>query len=67
MVKNGDRIVIDAKSRKMVLDISGAEMKKRVKAWKKPKPKYTRGVLAKFAHLAADASHGAVTDEGLSP
>ena len=67
MVKNGDRIVIDAKSRKMVLDISGAEMKKRVKSWKKPKPKYTRGVLAKFAHLAADASHGAVTDEGLSP
>jgi dihydroxy-acid dehydratase len=67
MVKNGDRIVIDAKSRKMVLDISGAEMKKRTKAWKKPKPKYTRGVLAKFAHLAADASHGAVTDEGLSP
>ena len=67
MVKNGDRIVIDAKSRKMVLDISAAEMKKRTKAWKKPKPKYTRGVLAKFAHLAADASHGAVTDEGLSP
>jgi dihydroxy-acid dehydratase len=59
--------VIDAKSRKMVLDISGAEMKKRVKAWKKPKPKYTRGVLAKFAHMTADASHGAVTDEGLSP
>ncbi len=34
MVKNGDRIVIDAKSRKMVLDISGAEMKKRTNAWK---------------------------------
>ena len=66
MVKNGDRIVIDAKTRKMQLDISGAEMKKRAKAWKKPKPKYTKGVLAKFAHSVADASHGAVTDEGLS-
>jgi dihydroxy-acid dehydratase len=66
LVKNGDRIVIDAKTRKMELDISGAEMKKRAKAWKKPKPNYTKGVLAKFAHSAADASHGAVTDEGLS-
>jgi dihydroxy-acid dehydratase len=66
LVKNGDRIVIDAKTRKMELDISGAEMKKRARAWKKPKPNYTKGVLAKFAHSVADASHGAVTDEGLS-
>ena len=58
--------MIDAKTRKMVLDISGSEMKKRLKAWRKPKPRYTKGVLAKFAHLVADASHGAVTDEGLS-
>jgi dihydroxy-acid dehydratase len=50
----------------MVLDISGTEMKRRAKAWRKPKPRYTKGVLAKFAHLVADASHGAVTDEGLS-
>jgi len=66
LVRNGDRIVIDAKTRKMELDISGAEMKKRAKAWKKPKPNYTKGVLAKFAHSVVDASHGAVTDEGLS-
>jgi dihydroxy-acid dehydratase len=58
--------VIDAKIRKMVLDISGTEMKRRAKAWRRPKPRYTKGVLAKFAHLVADASHGAVTDEGLS-
>ncbi|NBS15100.1 MAG: dihydroxy-acid dehydratase, partial [Verrucomicrobia bacterium] len=65
LVKNGDRIVIDAKAKEIRLEISSVEMKKRHKAWKKPKPHYTRGVLAKFAHLAADASHGAVTDEGL--
>ena len=65
LVKNGDRIVIDARAKEIRLEISAAEMKKRHQAWKKPKPRYTRGVLAKFAHLAADASHGAVTDEGL--
>jgi dihydroxy-acid dehydratase len=39
-------------------------LKKRLKAWKQPKPRYTRGVLAKYAKLASDASHGAVTDGG---
>ncbi|MCX6935287.1 MAG: dihydroxy-acid dehydratase [Verrucomicrobia bacterium] len=65
LVKNGDRVIIDAKGRQIRLEISAAEMKKRKKAWKKPKPRYTKGVLAKFVHLVSDASHGAVTDEGL--
>ena len=65
MVRNGDGIVIDARARKIRLEISAGEMKKRRKGWKKPKPRYTRGVLAKFVHLVSDASHGAVTDEGL--
>ncbi|NDE84689.1 MAG: dihydroxy-acid dehydratase [Verrucomicrobia bacterium] len=65
LVKSGDRIVIDARAKEIRLEISATEMQKRRKVWKKPKPRYTRGVLAKFAHLTADASHGAVTDEGL--
>jgi len=65
LVRNGDGIVIDARAREIRLEISAGEMKKRRKGWKKPKPRYTRGVLAKFVHLVSDASHGAVTDEGL--
>ena len=65
LVKSGDRIVIDAKAKEMSLLVPAAELKRRAKAWKRPKPKYTRGVLAKFAFLAQDASHGAVTDGGL--
>ena len=65
LVRNGDGIVIDARARQIRLEISAGEMKKRRKGWKKPKPRYTRGVLAKFVHLVSDASHGAVTDEGL--
>lgn len=65
LVKNGDRIVIDAKAKEMSLGVPAAELKRRAKAWKRPKPRYTRGVLAKFAFLAKDASHGAVTDGGL--
>ena len=49
----------------MRLVIPAAELKRRAKAWRRPKPRYTRGVLAKFAFLAKDASHGAVTDGGL--
>jgi len=65
LVKDGDRIVIDAKAKEMRLVVPAAELKRRAKAWRRPKPRYTRGVLAKFAFLAKDASHGAVTDGGL--
>src|SRR6202000_877332 len=44
LVKNGDLITIDAEKRELTLDISATEMKKRKKAWKKPAPRYTRGV-----------------------
>jgi dihydroxy-acid dehydratase len=65
LVKNGDRIIIDAEKRQLTLDISAAEMKKRKKAWKKPTPRYPRGVLAKFAAHVTSASQGAVTDADL--
>ncbi len=65
LVRNGDTIIIDAEKRQLTLDIRNAELKKRRKAWKKPAPRYTRGVLAKYAAHVTSASLGAVTDEGL--
>ncbi|MDB6067660.1 MAG: ilvD [Pedosphaera sp.] len=65
LVKDGDGIVIDAEKRELVLGISAGEMKARRAAWKAPKPRYTRGVLAKYAHLVTSASLGAVTDQNL--
>jgi dihydroxy-acid dehydratase len=65
LVKNGDPIIIDAEKREMTLGISAAEFKKRKQAWKKPAPRYPRGVLAKYAHTVTSASLGAVTDADL--
>ena len=65
LVKNGDPITIDAEKRQINLDIPAAELKKRRKAWKAPKPRYTRGVLAKYASAVTSASLGAVTDQNL--
>lgn len=62
IIKNGDQITIDAQKRQLNLDISAAEMKKRLKTWKRPKARYTRGVLAKYAKTVSSASFGAVTD-----
>jgi dihydroxy-acid dehydratase len=62
LVKNGDQITIDAVKHTVTLHVSDAELKKRGKAWKAPKPRYTRGVLAKYAALVTSASEGAVTD-----
>ncbi|MEM7395711.1 MAG: dihydroxy-acid dehydratase, partial [Verrucomicrobiota bacterium] len=65
IIKNGDRITIDARKRELNLDIPKSEFKKRIKAWKKPKPRYTRGVLAKYASTVTSASEGAVTDKNV--
>jgi dihydroxy-acid dehydratase len=65
MVKNGDKISIDAEKREMTLHITKKELAERKKAWKQPKPHYTRGVLAKYARLVNSASEGAVTDDNL--
>jgi len=62
LVKNGDPITIDAENRELTLEIASVELKKRKKAWKKPSPRYTRGVLAKYASAVTSASLGAVTD-----
>ena len=65
MVKDGDQITIDAESRQLKLGISKAELKRRTEAWIKPKARYTKGVLAKYAHLVTSATYGAVTDSDL--
>ncbi len=65
ILKNGDPITIDSKKRSITLDIPAAEIKARLTKWKQPKPRYTRGVLAKYARLVTSASEGAVTDKGL--
>jgi dihydroxy-acid dehydratase len=65
LVRNGDKIVIDAEKRELTLAISSKEMKSRRKLWKPMKPRYTRGVLAKYASAVTSASLGAVTDNNL--
>jgi dihydroxy-acid dehydratase len=65
VVKNGDTITIDAAKRQLNLEIPAAELKKRLKGWRAPKPRYERGVLAKYASHVATASEGAVTDKDL--
>ena len=65
IVRNGDKITIDAKNRIITLHVSETEIKARLKKWKAPRPRYTQGVLAKYAKLVSSASEGAVTDKYL--
>jgi dihydroxy-acid dehydratase len=65
LVHTGDRIVIDAETRELNLLVSEEEIAKRRAAWVRPAPKYTRGVLAKYARLVSSASTGAMTDMDL--
>jgi dihydroxy-acid dehydratase len=62
LVHEGDSITIDAHQLQLQLNVDDAELARRRAAWKKPSPRYTRGVLAKFAFNAASASKGAVLD-----
>jgi dihydroxy-acid dehydratase len=62
LVRNGDQVTIDAISNRLDVDVDDAEMERRRAEWKAPEPKIKRGVLAKYARLVGDASHGAVTD-----
>jgi len=62
IVKNGDEITIDARKRKITLHVPVKELKDRRKKWKPYKPRYKRGVLAKYAAQVTSASMGAVTD-----
>ncbi|KVC75072.1 dihydroxy-acid dehydratase [Burkholderia ubonensis] len=61
LVQEGDSITIDAHQLLLRLNVDDAELARRRAAWKQPAPRYTRGVLAKFAALARPANQGAVT------
>jgi dihydroxy-acid dehydratase len=60
-VQDGDTITIDVPSRRMDVELSDAEIARRVEAYRSPPPAYTDGVLAKYARLVGSASEGAVT------
>jgi len=62
LLRNGDLITIDAVKRVIEVRLSAAEIKRRRKAWRAPRPYATRGVLAKYARSVASASRGAVTE-----
>jgi dihydroxy-acid dehydratase len=62
LVKEGDSVTIDAKKRLIQLNVGARELAARRKRWKAPKPRYTRGLLAKYMKLVSTASRGAVTD-----
>jgi len=62
LVKEGDSITIDAKKLLLQLNVAPKELAARRKKWKAPKPRYTKGLLAKYMRLVSTASIGAITD-----
>jgi dihydroxy-acid dehydratase len=60
-IREGDKITIDTKTRKLELEISDAEIARRMAQWKAPEPHYKTGVFAKYAALVRSASEGAIT------
>jgi dihydroxy-acid dehydratase len=62
LVKEGDSVTIDARKRLLQLNVPAKELAARRRKWKPPKPRYTRGLLAKYMKLVSTASRGAITD-----
>jgi dihydroxy-acid dehydratase len=60
-LKTGDTVVVDIKKRRLDVELSAAELRRRLKAVKRPRPRYTWGVMAKYARTVSSASEGAVT------
>ena len=60
-IADGDTIIFDIPKRQLSLDVSAAEIQKRLAAWKPPQPRFTSGVMAKYALLVSSSSLGAVT------
>ncbi|MEE8248783.1 MAG: dihydroxy-acid dehydratase, partial [Gammaproteobacteria bacterium] len=65
IVEDGDQITIDSEAKTVDVQLSDEEMDLRLRKWKPPAPKATRGLLAKYARLVSSASEGAVTDMDL--
>jgi dihydroxy-acid dehydratase len=62
LVREGDSITVDAKKRLIQLNVSDRELAARRRKWQPPKPRYTKGLLAKYTRLVSTASRGAITD-----
>ena len=62
LVHEGDSVTVDAEARKLTLNVSEEEVAERRRGWTPPAPRFTRGVLAKYARVVSTASKGAVTD-----
>jgi dihydroxy-acid dehydratase len=65
ILQDGDQVTIDAVNNRIDVNLSAEEIATRKAAWVQPAPRYTEGVLAKYAKLVATASEGAVTDKYL--
>jgi dihydroxy-acid dehydratase len=65
LIENGDEITIDAETAEITVHLSDTELQKRRMTWKPIPPRYTRGLLAKYARTVSSASEGAVTDKNL--
>jgi dihydroxy-acid dehydratase len=61
LIEEGDSITLDGEARRLELHVDDAELERRRSLWKAPAPRYTKGVLAKYAKLVSSASEGAVT------
>ena len=60
-IQDGDTIVFDIPKRTLSVELTDAEIQKRLATWKAPKPRFTSGVMAKYAYLVSTSSLGAVT------
>ena len=65
VLKHGDWISFDILNRRLDVRLSAKEIKARIKKWKRPRPRYRTGVMAKYAKLVSSASEGAVTTKDL--
>jgi dihydroxy-acid dehydratase len=60
-LRDGDTVVVDAEAQELRVELSDDELAERLRDWRAPEPRYTTGVLAKYAALVSSASEGAVT------
>jgi dihydroxy-acid dehydratase len=66
-LRDGDTVTFDVENRTLSVDVPAEELEARLREWREPEPRYSTGVMAKYAALVSSASEGAVTDPGLAP
>jgi dihydroxy-acid dehydratase len=66
-LRDGDTVTFDVENRTLSADLSPEELETRLREWREPEPRYSTGVMAKYAALVSSASEGAVTDPELAP